>query len=311
LHEVGTPAASDVLIFGSGRDETSSYGLGISQDGRWLTISASDAAAPHNDLWLADLSNSSPAEPDLRVVQKDISAQTVFNVGADGRMYILTNLGSPHHRLCVGNPAHPEYDNWRELVRADPEAVLSDFTILDGQDLQRPVLLVGWTRQAISEISVHDLGTGERLGDVPLPGLGSVGSLAAHPAGGHEAWFTYTDSVTPVTVHRYDARTGHTTPWATATGAATVPDVKSHQIIVTSPDGTPVRTVVLARPATTAGPRPTILYGYGGFGISLTPTYSSYILAWVEAGGVFATANLRGGGENGEEWHRAGMLDRK
>jgi prolyl oligopeptidase len=311
LHQVGSPAAGDILIFGSDRDETTSYGLGISQDGRWLTISASHAAASRNDLWLADLSTSSLTEPHLRVVQREVNAQTVLNVGPDGRMYILTNLGSPRGRLCVGDPAHPEHDNWRDLVPADPEAVLSDFTILDGQELQRPVLLVSWIRQAMSEISVHDLVTGERLGDVPLPGLGSVGSLAARPTGGHEAWFTYTDSVSPVAVHRYDARTGETTLWANAPGAAIVPDVEAHQIIYTSSDGTPVRMVVLARSAAVAGPRPTILYGYGGFGVALTPTYSNYILAWVEAGGVFATANLRGGGENGEEWHRAGILDRK
>jgi prolyl oligopeptidase len=311
LHHVGTPAADDVLIFGSGRDETTSYGLGISQDGCWLIISASPAAASHNDLWLADLSTSSPAEPDLRVVQKDVNAQTVLNVGPDGRMYILTTLGSPRGRLCVGDPAHPEHDNWRDLVPADPEAVLRDFTILDGHDLQRPIILVGWTRHAISEVSIHDLATGHRLSDVPLPGLGSVGSLTAHPTGGHETWFTYTDSVTPVAVHHYDARTGETTRWTSTPDITIVPDIKAHQIIVTSADGTPVRMVVLARSATTAGPRPTILYGYGGFGLSLTPTYSSYILAWVEAGGVFATVNLRGGGENGEEWHRAGILDRK
>jgi prolyl oligopeptidase len=311
LHQVGTPVADDVLIFGSGRDESTSYGLGISRDGRWLTISASPAAASHNDLWLADLSTSSPADPDLRVVQKDVKALTVLDVDPDGRMYILTNLGSPRGRLCVGDPAHPEHDNWRDLVRADPEAVLSNFTILDGQDLQRPVLLVSWTRHAISEISVHDLATGERLGDVPLPGLGSVGSMAAQPTGGHEIWFAYTDSVTPIAVHRYDARTGETTRWTSTPGVTVVPNVKTHQIIVTSPDGTPVRMVVLAQPAAAAAPRPTILYGYGGFGFPLTPTYSSYILAWVEAGGVFATVNLRGGGESGEEWHRAGMLNYK
>ena len=104
--------------------------------------------------------------------------------------------------------------------------MLSDFTILGGQDLQRPVLLVGWTRHAISEISVHDLATGQRLGDVPLPGLGSVGSLATHLTGGHEIWFTYTDSVTPAAMHRYDARTGETTLWASTPGAAIVPDGK-------------------------------------------------------------------------------------
>jgi prolyl oligopeptidase len=311
LHQVGTPAAYDVDIFGSSRQQNTSYGLGMSQDGRWLVISASYASAPNNDLWIADLSTSSPTTPDFRVVQEGANAQTVFNVGANGRMYILTNLGSPRGRLCTGDPAHPQHYNWVDLVPEDPEAVLSDFIILDGQDLPRPVLLVSWTRHAISELSSHDLATGKRLGDVPLPGLGSIGSLTAHPTGGHETWFTYTDSVTPVAVHRYDARTGQTTLWTTATDTAVASDVNAHQVLVTSPDGTPVRMVVLTQPGAATGPRPTILYGYGGFGIPLTPTYSSYILAWVEAGGVFATANLRGGGEYGEEWHRAGMLDRK
>jgi prolyl oligopeptidase len=143
---------------------------------------------------------------------------------------------------------------------------------------------------------------------VPLPGLGTLGPLAVRPTGGHEVWFTYTDSVTPTAVYRYDARTGETTPWAAAPGTAALPEIAAQQVTVTSADGTPVRMVVLARPADDAGPRPTILYGYGGFGLPLTPSYSSFVLAWVEAGGVFATAQLRGGGEEGQEWHRAGML---
>jgi prolyl oligopeptidase len=311
LHRVGTPAAADVAIFGSGREDATSYGLGISVDGRWLTISASHAAAPGNDLWLADLSASSPQEPDLRVVQADLDARTVLDVGRDGRMYVATTLGAPRGRLCVGDPARPEHGTWTDLVPADPEAVLGGFTILDGPGLERPVLLVRWTRHAVDEISVHDRGTGQRLGDVPLPGIGSVGSLSVRPDGAHEAWFPYTDSVTPGGVHRYDARTGETTPWADPPGSVRVPDVAARQVRFTSADGTPVRMVVVARADAGGGPRPTILYGYGGFGLPLTPTYSSYVLAWVEAGGVFATANVRGGGEEGAEWHRAGMLDRK
>jgi prolyl oligopeptidase len=311
LHRIGTPKADDVLILGQGRDATNSYGLGISPDGRWLTISASRGTSPYNDLWLADLVASSPEEPQLRVVQEGIAARTVLNVGRDGRAYIVTNLDAPQGRLCVGDPARPEPNNWRELIPVDPAAVLSDFTILDGPELTRPVLLVGRTRHALSEIAVHDLDTGERLGDVPLPGPGSAGSMSARVTGGHEAWFTYTDSVTPGAVYRFDARTGETALWAHAPSAATVPDIQARHITYPSADGTPVRMVVLAKRSTMECPRPTILYGYGGFGIPLTPSYSSYILAWVDAGGVFVTANLRGGGEEGAQWHRDGMLERK
>ena len=112
-------------------------------------------------------------------------------------------------------------------------------------------------------------------------------------------------------VFRFDARSGETTLWAAAPGAVEVPDVETHQITYTSYDGTEVRMLVTARPGEGSGPRPTILYGYGGFNIPLTPAYSASILAWVEAGGVYAIANLRGGSEEGEEWHRAGMLGNK
>jgi prolyl oligopeptidase len=311
LHRVGARATADVEIFGSGREQTSSYGLGISPEGRWLAISAASGSAQANDLWLADLSASAPDTPDLRVVQEGLDARTVVDVGRDGRLYIATTLGAPRGRLAVADPAHPGPDGWRDLVPCDPRAVLTEFAVLDGSELEAPLLLVHWIRRGISEISVHHLATGARVGGVPLPGLGTVGSLAAHPEGGHEAWFAYTDSVTPGAVHRYNARSGETELWEPAPGAVSVPPVQARQLVYDSADGTPVRMVVVARPIADAGPRPTILYGYGGFGIPLTPSYSSFVHAWVEAGGVFAAAGLRGGGEEGEDWHRAGMLDRK
>jgi prolyl oligopeptidase len=311
LHRVGSPATADVLIFAASRAGYSSIGLGASRDGRWLTVSAAPGPAEPNDLWLADLSSSPPGEPDLRVVQQGVGARTALDVGRDGRMYLLTTLGAPRGRLCVADPAHPGPDLWRDLVPADPEAVLSDFAILDGADLERAVLIVTWIRHALSEVSVHDLVTGERLAEAPLPGAGSIGPLATRPTGGHEAWFTYTDDVTPEAVYRYDAGTGETSLSTAAPGAVAVPDTRSHQVVYASADGTPVRMVVLAQPSDDDRPRPTILYGYGGFGVPLIPTYSSFSLAWVEAGGVFALAHLRGGGEEGEQWHHAGMLERK
>jgi prolyl oligopeptidase len=309
LHRVGTPADDDVLIFGDGRDEITAYGLGISHDGRWLTISAVYGGAG-NDVWLADLAASAVEKPELRVVHEGLHVQTALNVGRDGCMYVATNLHASRGRLCVGDPHRPQPDDWHELVGEDGEAVLNSFTILDGPELRSPVLLVTRTRHAIGEIGVHDLHTGQWVSDVPLPGLGSIGSVTVRPDGGHEAWFTYTDSVTPPTVHRYDARRGETVLWKAGSDAVTLPDVVTRQLTCVSADGTPVRVIVTGRPST-AGPRPTILYGYGGFGIPLTPAYSSYVLAWVEAGGVFATANVRGGGEEGDQWHRAGMLEHK
>ena len=311
LHQIGTPADSDVLIFGSGRDKTDYYSVLVSRDGRWLTISASRGTAPRNDLWIADLSESDPASPDLRVIQEGLDVQTGVHVGRDGRLYVYTDADAPRARLAVTDPADPGPATWRDLIAQDPEAVLRGYAILDGAELARPVLLASWTRHAVSEITVHDLATGERVGWVPLPGLGTVGGISERPEGGHEAWFVYTDYTTSSVVLRFDARTSEVTTWATAPGSTAVPDVTAQQVTYESKDGTAVRMLVISGAGTPPGPRPTILYGYGGFDISLTPAYSPNVLAWVSAGGVYAIANLRGGSEEGEEWHRAGMLDRK
>ncbi|GAA2204893.1 prolyl oligopeptidase family serine peptidase [Nonomuraea monospora] len=294
LHTIGS-ADADVPVFTRG---AISYGVQISPDGRWLTISAGTGSG--NSLWLADLAGEDPAP---RPVQESPNARTAGAVACDGRLYLLTDRDAPRRRLCVADPASPAV--WRELIPEDEEAVLGAFTLLDGDRL-----LVSRTRHAIGEIGVHDARTGERLGTVPLPGNGSIASLTSRPGGGPEAWFAYTDAVTPAEIWRYDARTDTTTRWSSPPGQVGLPEVRSHHIEYVSADGTPVRMVVVARPSQ-GGPRPTILSGYGGFGIPLMPGYAADSLAWVEAGGVLAIANLRGGGEEGEAWHRDGMLERK
>jgi len=317
LHQVGTPADEDVLIFGEGRDKTDYYSASVSRDGRWLAIGASRGTAPRNDLWIADLSESDPASPDLRVIQEGLDAQTGVRVGRDGRLYVFTDSGAPRGRIAVTDPADPGPGTWRDLIAEDPEAVLRGYAVLDGAELARPVLLACWTRHALSEITVHDLATGERLGQVPLPGLGTAGGLSERPEGGHEAWFGYTDYTTSSVVLRFDARDSSVTTWATAPGSVQVPAVTARQVTYQSKDGTPVRMLIISSgedpgaDGGPAGPRPAILYGYGGFDVSLTPGYAPNVLAWVSAGGVYAIANLRGGSEEGEEWHRAGMLGRK
>jgi len=315
LHRVGTDPAQDVRVFGDGMDKTSYYGVTVSMDGRWLSIGSSSGTAPRNDLWLADLTSSTLEAPDLRVVQQGVDASTSLHVGRDGLAYLFTDRGSPRNRLAVTRPDDLDYDSWTDLVPEDDEAVLEGYAILDGSELGTGVLLCTWTRHAVGEITVHDLRTGERLaslaGVVPLPGLGSISSLAERPEGGHEAWFGYTDHVTASSVYRYDAVTGETSLWATAPGTVDVPEVHARQVEYASADGTTVRMVVIAPNKEPDRPRPTVLYGYGGFGVPLSPGYSAGVLAWVEAGGVYVIANLRGGSEEGESWHRAGMREHK
>jgi prolyl oligopeptidase len=273
-----------------------SYGLDLSADGRWLTISA--ARGPANDLWLADLTSDQPPV----VVQQGVDAITIMSVSREGRLYVVTTLDAPTGKICVGDPEDPTV--WRDYVPADPAAPLSSLAILD------KVVLVGRTRNAVGEIAIHDLVTGRYLGDVPLPGVGSVGSLVSRPEGDNQVWFSYTDSVTPAAVYQYDVTSGRTTPWSPPPGAIGAADAESQQVDFTSADGTELQLLIVGKPGE-HGPRPAILYGYGGFGQSLTPTYSAFALAWVAAGGIFVTATLRGGGERGDDWHKAGMLDQK
>ena len=273
-----------------------SYGLEISADGRWLTISAVRGVA--NDLWLADLSTGEPPAP----VQQGVDATSVMTVGRDGRLYVVTTQDAPTGRICVGDPTQPTV--WRDYLV--PDAPLTGLASLDD------VVLVATG----GEITVLDRETGRRVGEVALPGAGSIGSLSTD--GGTRAWFTYTDGVTPPTVYCYDAANGRTTLWSQATdeaeavetAAAVSTPTETHTLTFASPDGTELELRAITKPGF-EGPRPTILYGYGGFGQTLTPTYSAFALAWVEAGGVFVTAQVRGGGERGAAWHRAGMLDNK
>jgi prolyl oligopeptidase len=323
LHRVGSDPATDAEIFGAGLDIRSYFGVSVSRDGRWLTVSAATGTAPRNDVWIAPLEGADPAAPPLAELAVGLDAHVSTWVGRDGRLYVATDLDAPRGRLAVTSPSDPGPAMWRDLLPQDPEAVLEDYTVLDGPELgDRPLLLASWTRHAVSEISVHELATGDRLpsaaGAVPLPGLGSVGGLISRPEGGHEMWFSYTDHTTLPHVYRFDGRDGSVALFSSPPGVvADVPAVSARQVAYPSRDGTTVRMFVLTRADLVAvdgsptQPRPAVLYGYGGFGVPLTPGYSASILAWVEAGGVYAIANLRGGAEEGEAWHRDGMLGNK
>ncbi len=317
LHRLAADPEHDVEVFGAGMDPATYYGVSTSRDGRWLVVTASRGTAPRTDVWIADLHVSAPEAPHMAPLQVGVDARTSAQVGRDGRLYVWTDRDAPRGRLCTTAPEQPGAESWTDLVPQNPEAVLDDFAILDGPELDQPVLLVAWTLHAVAEVSVHDLATGERLSELTLPGIGAIGPLHERPEGGHEAWFGYTDHATPAEVLHYDARDRRLSTWATAPGAVEVPAVRSLVLTATSADGTPVRMFALAPASGDASndgpdrPRPTILYGYGGFGIPMTPAYSATLLAWVEAGGVYVVACLRGGGEEGEDWHRAGMAAHK
>jgi prolyl oligopeptidase len=320
LHRVGTDPDQDVLVFGAGLARRAYPAPVVSRDGRWLEIWV-EWGPLRSDIYLADLAGNSIEAPRLEPVQSGIEVFSSAWVGRDGRLYVLTTAEAPNRRLCVADPEHPDPAGWQTLLAEDPEAVLSGVAILDGAGLdgagldgaglERPLLLALRTRHAVSELTLHDLATGELVGPVPTPGLGTVKELSEHPDGGPLAWFSYTDFRTPPGVYRFDARTREVTPWAAPPGAVTPRGVEARQVTYTSRDGTPVRMFILSPSGRPDRPRPAILYAYGTFGHARTPGFDPFRLAWVEAGGVYAIANVRGGGEEGEAWHRAGLREHR
>jgi prolyl oligopeptidase len=290
-HRLGSDPAEDAEVFGADLPRASFFGVRVSRDGRRLAVTASRGTDARNDVWLADLTAAEPVFTPL-VVGED--ALTYPRFDDDGRLWVLTNRGAPRWRVC-----RIEDDGWQEIVAADAEAVAENFAVLEGAGL----LVLSRRRHAVSEVTVHDLGTGALLRSLELPGLGSVTELSGRPEGS-TVWLSYTDYTTPSVVLTADA----------ATGALDRPardgSLTTRQVVYESYDGTPVRMFVI-EPVEGSGPRPAVLYGYGGFNIAMTPAYSPLIQAWVGRGGAYAVANLRGGSEEGEAWHRAGMREHK
>ena len=314
LHRLGTDTAEDVLVFGEGLEKTNYYSVSVSRDGRWLSIISSRGTEPRNDLYVADLAASSLQEPRLVVVQEGVDAQTWPHFGRDGRLYLHTDRDAPNRRLCVVGPEDFAYERWRDVLPENPKAVLEDYALLDGEDgedLASPNVLGLYAWDGVSELRLFDLESGKLLTEIATPGAGTIPGLSEHPGGGPRTWFGYTDYVTPSKVLVFDARTQQVETWAESPGAVEVGEVHVTRVLYPSKDGTAIPMSILAPAGEPDGPRPTILYGYGGFDVSLTPVFNSMQLAWVEAGGVYAVANLRGGSEEGEEWHRAGMFGKK
>jgi prolyl oligopeptidase len=309
-HRVGSDPASDVLVHGEGSDPSTYFGARTSADGRWLVVSASVGTAPRDDVWLADLAGDGAR----RELQVGVDAQLTAWVPRDGRLWIHTDRDAPRSRLVVADPADPAGwapSSWRDVVPEQADGVLSDLALVDLPDGALGVLAVHAV-DATDRLSLWAADGSGRLAEVSELRPGSVSGVSAPPEGGTTAWVGFTDYSTPPSVLRWDAAapTALTTE-EQAPVAGAVPDVRVVETHATSADGTPVHLFVLSATGAPGTPRPTVLYGYGGFNVSLTPAYTAQALAWVAAGGVWVVANLRGGSEHGEEWHRAGMRERK
>lgn len=313
-HRIGTDPEQDFLVHGEGLHHTFYYDVSVSRDGRWLLIDGSPGTARRDSVWIAELTEGDPVPKLHRILDTDAGIRASPWVERDGRLYIQTTWNASRWRLCVADPAEPDPAHWTELIAEEPDSVLEAVRWFDS-GLDEPRLAVLRTRHAVSEVTLHDPANGSLLEEVPLPGTGQVTALTTvDPRTEHDQdrlWIGWTGFATPPCVYDYSRSSGQTTLTEHAPGAVELPDVSARQVSYPSKDGTTVRMFVLSLSSAPDGPRPALLTGYGGFSLPMEPAYSPSALAWVAAGGVWALPSLRGGSEEGEQWHRAGMRENK
>lgn len=299
-HRVGTPQSDDVLVYS--RPDQPEYGFGtvVTEDGRYLVISTWKGTDAKYLIHYRDLSD--PYAAPLPLVGT-MEHEYEF-VGNDGAIfYFKTNADAPRGRLIAMDIHHPEKANWREVIPQTAET-------LNSVSLVGNVLVADYLKDARSQIKIHDI-RGELVREVELPGLGTAAGFGGKRSD-TETFYLFNSITTPPTIYRYDLLTGKSSIFKQAQVDFPTDQYEVKQVFYQSKDGTRVPMFIAHRRGITLdGSHPTLLYGYGGFNISLTPTFSISRLAWLEMGGVFAMPNLRGGGEYGEAWHEAGKLDRK
>ena len=304
-HTVGSLQSQDQLILG--RVELAHYFVGctVSDDGRYLFCTASAGADNRNRLYFADLGDPmhpNTAAPLVAIVNEDLAQfQVIGNVGSTG--YILTDDRSPRRRVVALDLVTPDRAHMHTVVPESNSAIESA-TMSGGH------IVAQYLEDVKSIVRVFDA-HGQPLGAIPLPGVGTVSELGARNDT-PEMFYAFTSPLVPASVYEYNVDSRETKLFEQAKLTFDPSGYETRQVFATSKDGTKIPLFITMKKGTRLdGSHPTLLYAYGGFDISVLPAFNPIIPAWVERGGIYVTANLRGGGEYGEAWHEAGMLAKK
>ena len=294
-HRLGTPQSADTLVYDRPDQKEWGFGGHTADDGRYLIITTTKGTAPKYRISYKDLS-----KPDAKVVDLvdnfDAGYDFIDNVGSV--FYFSTDRKAPKKRIIAIDVNNPAESNWKEIVAESADT-------LAGADIINNQLVLEYLKDAKSVVRVHDL-KGKLVREVKLPGIGTVGGLSGK-RGDTETFYSFAGFTTPTTIYRLNLKTGQSTVFRQPKVDFNPADYETRQQFFTSKDGTKVPMFIVSKKGMKLdGQNPTYLYGYGGFNISLTPSFSPANLAWMEMGGVYVLANLRGGGEYGEAWHQAG-----
>ncbi|WP_374405135.1 prolyl oligopeptidase family protein [Pelagerythrobacter sp.] len=298
-HQLGTPQSADKLVFSTPEHPDQGHGLGVSDDGRWGFIISSLGTDAKYEVRVVDLGHQSGEwEAKPLVTGFDNAWNPIDTIGT--KAFFVTNKDAPRYRIVTTDLAAPTPE-WTTLVPEGEQPI-------DGASIVGDKLIVTYLKDATTRAAVYDL-EGNALNDIELGELGTAGGFGGK-AGDPETFYTFTSFNRPGTIYRLNVETGEKSEFAAPELTFDPERFVTEQQFYTSKDGTRVPMFIVRRSDVT-GPAPTLLYGYGGFDISLTPGFSAMRMAWLEAGGAFALANIRGGGEYGKAWHDAGRLDNK
>ena len=297
-HALGTDPAKDAVVFGEGYGPGKIIGVGASENGRWLALTVSYGSSGKTEVWAKDLSKDGEVFP----VVKGLDAQ-FFGEFGDDALYVRTDWKAPNGRILRIDPTNPAPAAWKEVVPEGPAAI-------QGLSLAGGKLFVRDLSDVVARVRIFDL-SGKPLGTMALPGLGSVSSLSGQWASS-EAFYSFSSFNVPNAIYHYDVAAGKASEWWHADVPLDASTLEVKQVFYRSKDGTKIPMFLVYRKGLALdGTAPALLTAYGGFKVSLTPQFSARAVVFAERGGVVAVPNLRGGGEYGEAWHRAGMLAKK
>lgn len=294
-HALNTPQADDTLIFGGGDDEKHRYiGGSVTEDDRFLIVSAANTTSG-NKLFVKDLT-AEDADFVAIVDNEDSSTGVLTNI--EDVLLLQTNLDAPNRRLVRVPVDNPVADNWQDVI-AETEHVL-------GVSKGAGYVFARYMVDAVSQIKQYDL-EGNHIRDIELPGVGSVGGFSGKEHA-DTLYYSFTNYTTASSTYAFDPQTGESSLYIESGADFDPENYVSEQVFYTSDDGTQIPMIISYRKGLERdGSNPTILYGYGGFNVSLTPSFSVINAVWMDLGGVYAVPNIRGGGEYGRTWHEAGI----
>jgi prolyl oligopeptidase len=304
-HRLGDPVEKDQLIYERPDDPDLSAGGGVSHDGRYLFLQVNKGTDERNLLFFKELKDPMAPQIDApfqTIIDKfEAEVRIVGSVGS--RLFAVTDLDAPRYKIIEIDLANPSRNHWKEII---PESK----DLLEDAELAGGKLVVKYLVDAKNQLFVFDL-DGRRESEIALPAIGTVGTLSGDPDR-PELFYMFTSFLYPSTIYRYDVSTGQNEVFKKPNVDFDADKYETKQIFYASKDGTKIPMFIVCKKGIKLdGTNPVFLTGYGGFNISITPSFSASYASWIEKGGVFALPNLRGGGEYGREWHEAGMKARK